>query len=151
MHTQRTIILLLLAAALLLGPAAQAASQPFHFYFQRDGACIACSIMPPPGQAGAFPQKAGIDVMFNGFNQTTGAHWQNQNVLSYSVTYTFTLGGVTHSVTQSAPGIAASVTIKPYGLAELNKAQIVSITVAATFAAGTVTKTATSPKPFQLY
>jgi hypothetical protein len=128
-----------------------AAQNQFHFWFQRDGACIACSKMPPPGKAGSFSQKAGIDVVFNGFDQASGQHWANQNVQSYEVTYTYQLGGTTHSAKETASGSAASVTIKPYAAKDLNNAHIVSIEVAATFSSGTVTKTENSPVPFQIY
>ncbi|MGA2132497.1 MAG: hypothetical protein ABSH50_09405 [Bryobacteraceae bacterium] len=141
----------LLALASVLPSARAASSNDFHFWFQRDGGCVACARMPPPGNEGVFAQEAGIDVMFNGFDQTTGSHWGNQKVESYSVTYKYQLGGVTHTATATAPGSAASVVIKPYSTADLNTAQIVSITVAATFAGGTVTKTANSPVAFQLY
>jgi hypothetical protein len=152
MNTQLTIAAFTLLGALPFIAAAQEAAQnPFHFWFQRDGGCVACSKMPPPGKVGSFPQKAGIDVMFNGYNQANGKHWQNQNVQSYEVTYTYKLSGATHSAKQSAKGGAASVIVKPYGAVDLNNAQIVSITVAATYASGTVMKTAHSPVAFQLY
>jgi len=151
MKTQQSISIFLMATVIVLAPALHAASPTFHFSFQRDGACQACSAMPPPGDEGPFEQKAGIDVMFNGFNQSTGQHWDNDNVQTYSVTYTYSLAGKTHSVTQSAPGNAPSITIKPYRVSELNEAQVVSITVTASFATGPVTKTANSPNAFQLY
>jgi hypothetical protein len=148
-RTKRLSFLLALASVL---PAAQvASSNEFRFWFQRDGGCVACARMPPPGKEGTFLQKAGIDVMFNGFDQKTGQHWKNQQAQSYSVTYTYQLSGTTHTATQTAPGSAASVVIKPYSTSDLNTAQIVSITVAATYATGTVTKTANSPVAFQLY
>jgi hypothetical protein len=149
MYTLRMIAIFTLLP--FLATAQEAGQNLFHFWFQRDGGCVACAKMPPPGKGGTFPQMAGIDVMFNGFNQATFEHWQNQKVQSYKVTYTFQLGGSTHSVTQTVQGKAASVVIKPYAAGNLNAAQIISITVAATYAAGTVTKTANSPVAFQVY
>ena len=152
MRTERSIVAaILLPGSLLFLPAAQAAdSNPFHFWFQRDGACVACAQMPPPGKA-EFSEQAGIDVMFNGYNQTKGEHWQNQNVESYKVVYTYKLEGVTHSATQTASGDAASLAIKPYPAGDGNSAQVVGISVTATYATGPGTKTVTAPKPFQVY
>jgi len=126
MKTQQTIIAAtLLLGSLLLLPAAQAAdSTPFHFWFQRDGACVGCAQMPPPGTPEAFPQLSGIDVMFNGYDQTTSRHWQNQGVESYQFTYTYKLDRTTRSVTQTAHGDAASIVIKPYAVADVNKALV---------------------------
>ena len=106
--------------------------------------------MPPPGTA-TFPQGAGIDVIFNGFNQVTGQHWQNQKVESYKVTYTYKLNGADHSATQTASGDAASVLIKPYEVANVNNAVVVGISVTATYATGSITRTVASPQAFTVY
>jgi hypothetical protein len=151
MNIQRTIAALTLLVLLPFLAAAQDAGQVrFNFWFQRDGGCAACAKMPPPA-TGTFPQMAGIDVMFNGFDQATGGHWQNQSVQGYAVTYTYQLNGMTYSAKQTAPGDAASVVIKPYAVSDLNAAQIVSISVTAAYATGTVTKTENSPVAFQVY
>lgn len=153
MQLQRTVVAAtLLLHALPIWAVAQAAdSIPFHFWFQRDGACVACAQMPPPTAPASFPQQAGIDVMFNGFNQTTRRHWHNPRVESYQVTYTYKLNGTNHSATATASGDAASVVIKPYAAADINKASIVSISVTATYSSGPVTKTVPSPEPFKVY
>ena len=150
MNRLRTTALLVAAASLQL-LAGTDSSQVFHFWFQREGGCVACAEMPPPGDAGTFSEKAGISVMFNGYNQATGGHWRNLQVQSYAVTYTYAFAGIIHSAKQTAPGNAASIVIKPYAASDLNKAQVVSITVAATYASGTVTKTIHSPVAFKLY
>jgi len=153
MKPQRTIIaaIPLLLALPFLAAAQDSQSKAFHFWFQRDGGCVACAKMPPPSTPESFPEKAGIDVMFNGYNQNTGEHWQNQGVESYQVTYTYKLNGATHSAMQTADGNAASVVIQPYPSGDLNKAQVLSISVTATYSSGPVTKTVYTPEAFKVY
>jgi len=72
-------------------------------------------------------------------------------MLSYTVTYTYSVNGQTHTAHQTAPGSAPSVVIKPYGVGDLNTAQVLSIAVAATYSSGPVTKTQPSPVAFHVY
>jgi hypothetical protein len=146
------IQLTILAALIPIAAAAQAGSgEAFRFWFQRDAACVACAQMPPPGTSEKFLEEAGIDVMFNGYDQATGKHWLNQKVESYVVTYTYELDGATHSVKLFAAGDAASVVFKPYAPADINKARVVSIAVTATYSSGPVTKQVSSPAAFKVY
>jgi hypothetical protein len=151
MQPQRIIIAAVVLLGALPAPAQDSQSNPLHFWFQRDGGCVACAKMPPPNTIEPVPQKVGIDVVFNGYTQSTGEHWQNQGVESYSVTYTYKLDGATHSATQTAAGTAASVVIQPYASGDLNKAQVVSIAVTATYSTGPVTKTVSAPTAFTVY
>jgi|HubBroStandDraft_2_1064218.scaffolds.fasta_scaffold243689_1 hypothetical protein len=146
------IQLTILAGLLPIAAAAQTgSSEAFRFWFQRDAACVACAQMPPPGTRKAFLEGAGIDVMFNGYDQATGKHWLNLKVENYVVTYTYELDGATHSDKLFAAGDAASVVFKPYAPADVNKARVVSITVTATYSTGPVTKKVSSPVAFKLY
>jgi hypothetical protein len=153
MTTRRTIkIPVFVLGSLLVPIAAQGQdSSSFYFWFQRDGACIACAKMPPPGTSEVFSQTAGIDVVLNGYNQTTGQHWENKGVGGYQVTYTYKIDGATHSATQTASGDAASIVIKPYAAGDVNKAQVISISVTASYSSGSITRTVDLPEAFKVY
>ncbi len=150
MTIRRTIkmAVFVLCSLLFLTAAQGQGSSSFHFWFQRDGACTACAKMPPPGTPEPFSQSAGIDVMLNGYDQTTGQHWQNKGVGGYQVTYTYELDGATHSATKTASGDAASIVIKPYTAADVNKAQVVSISVTASYSSGPVCRCAVTSMKF---
>ena len=56
-----------------------------------------------------------------------------------------------HSLTKTASGDAASVVIKPYAVADVNNAVVVGISVTATYATGSITRTVASPEAFTVY
>ena len=142
-QTIRTAVRALVSLAFL--SVAQAANPNPHFWFRRDGSCVGCAQMLPAGTPDTAPQDAGIDVMFNGLFKG------NPGVKSYKITYMYRLGGKVHSATSTANGRAAAVTIKPYATVNNNNAEILSITVVATYASGTGTTTARSPEAFKVY